>query len=114
MFIIGSCMVKVKDGAAQLPEAFNLRSQVLGWYYTNSDRTVVYMKPECYVDKKTLKAMKVKQKKVLVDKKNMMYLPADLLKRAEGKLLRINGLADVLEMELIPVYAESESESLAV
>ena len=109
MFIIGSCSVKVKNGAAQPPDAFNLKSQVLSWYYTNSDRTSVYMKPESYVDKKTLKAMRVKQKKVLVDKKNIMYLPEDILRRAEGKTVRINGLADILELELIPVHTEEDA-----
>lgn len=106
MFIIGSCLVKVKNGAAQLPDAFNLKSQVLSWYYSNSDKTSIYLKPECYVDKKTLKAMRVKQKKVLVDKKNIMYLPQDILKRFEGKNLRINGLADILELELLPDVEE--------
>ena len=91
MFIIGSCSVKIKNGAAQLPDAFNLKSQVLSWYYTNSDRTSVYMKPESYVDKKTLKAMRIKQKKVLVDKKNI-------------RMVWINGLADILELELLPAY----------
>lgn len=109
VFIIGSCSVKIKNGAAQLPEAFNLKSQVLSWYYTNSDRTSVYMKPESYVDKKTLKAMRVKQKKVLVDKKNIMYLPEDILKRAEGRMVRINGLADILELELLPSYGGEEA-----
>lgn len=109
MFIIGSCSLKVRNGSAQLPDAFNLKSQVLSWYYTNSDRTSVYMKPECYVDKKTLKEMRVKQKKILVDKKNVMYLPEDIVKRAEGKHVRINGLADVLEMELLPYSEESEA-----
>lgn len=105
MFIIGSCSVKLKDGAAQLPDAFNLKSQVLSWYYTNNDRRSVYMKPECYVDKKTLKAMRVKQKKILVDKKNIMYFPEDILKQAEGKKLKLSGLADILELELIPEEA---------
>ena len=108
MFIIGSCLVKVQDGTAQLPEAFNLKSQVLSWYFSNNDRTAIYMRPESYVDKKTLKAMRVKQKKVLVDKKNVMYFPEDILKKAEGKMMRVNGLADILEVELVPVYAEGE------
>ena len=113
MFIIGSCSVEVKNGAAQLPDAFNLKSQALSWYYTNSDRTSVYMKPECHVDKKTLKEMRIKQKKVLVDKKNIMYLPDDIRKRAEGRQVRINGLADILEMELLPQYSNYE-EAAAV
>lgn len=106
MFIIGSCVVGVKNGKAQLPDAFNLKSQALTWYYTNSDKTSIYLKPECYVDKKTLKEMRVKQKKVLVDKKNTMYLPEDILKRMDGRNLRLNGLADILELEMIPESAE--------
>ncbi len=107
MFIIGSCSVEVKNGAAQLPDAFNLKSQVLSWYYTNSDRTSVYVKPESYVDKKTLKEMRVKQKKILVDKKNIMYLPESILEKAEGRMMRVNGLADILELELLPEYPEA-------
>ena len=102
MFIIGSCEVCVNNGSAQLPDAFNLKSQVLSWYYTNSEKTSIYMKPECVVDKKTMKEMRVKQKKVLVDKKNMMYLPDDIIKRLKGKKVRINGLAEILELEMIP------------
>lgn len=112
MFIIGSCSVKVKNGAAQLPDAFNLKSQVLSWYYSNSERTCVYVKPEAYVDKKTLKEMRVKQKKILVDKKNIMYLPEDILKKAEGKTVRVNGLADVLELELLPDDSKPEAEAV--
>ena len=101
MFIIGSCEVCVNNGSAQLPDAFNLKSQVLSWYYTNSEKTSIYMKPEYVVDKKTMKEMRVKQKKVLVDKKNMMYLPDDIVKRLKGKKVRINGLAEILELEMI-------------
>ena len=97
----------MKNGAAQLPDAFNLKSQVLSWYYTNSDRTSVYVKPESYVDKKTLKEMRVKQKKILVDKKNIMYLPESILEKAEGRMMRVNGLADILELELLPEYPEA-------
>ena len=102
MFIIGSCEVKAENGIAQLPDAFNLKSYMLSWYYCNSTKTLVYMKPEQIIDKKTLKEMRSKQKNILIDKKNRMYLPAELARRSEGCILKVSGLADIVEIEMVP------------